>query len=278
MPGTVLLGIDTESASEDSLAFATLGADMFRELGVPVTWYLTGQTLERYPEAFRKVDEPGLIDLQAHTYSHMLLKTVYVEPPAGINLHGEIGPHIIRGASPQEIDEDLGKCQRVFQDALGRRAIGLTGPWCYYRGLGDRPDLLEIVARHGFKVLRTFGRNERDGQPVPLEWKPFFYAPQGFPDILEIFIHEYQDDFYWKDFTQPREGDKYLDYLKKVADKVAKNDLTWSMASHDHTWADENRRAEKEEWLTGLIKYALGLNIRFLTVSQYYEEMLATRA
>ena len=278
MPGTILLGIDVECASEDSLAFATLGAEFFRKLGAPVTWYVTGQTMERYPEAFHKVDKAGLIDLQAHTYAHILLKTVYVEPPEGINLHGQIGPHIVMGSSPQEIDEDLGKCQRVFQQALGRRAIGLTGPWCYYRGLGDRPDLLEIVSKHGFKTLRTFGRNERDGQPVPLEWKPFFYAPQGFPDVLEIFIHGYQDDFYWKDFTQPGKDDRYVDYLKSIADKVAKDDLVWSMASHDHSWAKDDRRAEKEEWLRGTIEYAQSLNIRFLTASRYYEEMLAKRA
>jgi len=50
---------------------------------VPVTWYVTGKTLERYPDEFRAVDKSPLVDLQAHTYNHILLKTILVEVPRG---------------------------------------------------------------------------------------------------------------------------------------------------------------------------------------------------
>ena len=53
----------------------------------------------------------------------------------------------------------------------------------------DLTDLLEIVHKHGFRAIRSWGRDEKDCQPTPLELKPFFYEAQGFPDILECFLH-----------------------------------------------------------------------------------------
>ena len=273
MAGTIIFGIDVESASENSVGFAEYGAEMFRELNIPVTWYLTGKTLERYPDVFRKIENNELIELQAHTYDHILLKTVLMRIPEGISIHGSTEWHVQRGGSLEEIDSDLGRCQLVFQNALGRRATALTGPWGYYRGLGDRPDLLEMVHRHGFKILRTFARDEQDGQPVPLEWQPFFYEVQGFPEILECFIHDYQDDFYWQAFAQPRKGDSYLDHLESVARKIAEENLTWSLCSHDHGCATREGFEKKGNWFRAIVEYAQDLNVRFLSVTQYYEEM-----
>ena len=273
MPGTVLFGIDVETASENSVAFAEHGGRLFRELGVPVTWFLTGATLERYPDVFREVDRGGLIELQAHTYGHILLKTVLMRIPDGLTVHDSTGWHVQRGAPVEEVDGDLARCQKVFQAVLGRRAAALTTPWAYYRGLGDRPDLLEIVAAHGFRALRSFGRNQDDSLPVPLDWQPFFYEPQGFPDILECMIHDYQDDSYWKELARSSEGGDYLQHLKKVVDRTAAEDLTLSLCSHDHSWATKEIRNEKQGWMRSILEYALGLNVRFLTISEYYREM-----
>jgi len=273
MPGTIVFGIDVETASEDAVGFAKYGAALFRDLGAAVTWYLTGKTLERHADVFRPFEQDDLIELQGHTYDHVLLKTVLMRIPPGLRIHGSTGWHLQRGAAPAQVDEDLAKCQRVFREVLGRPATALTGPWGYYRGLGDRPDLLEIVRRHGFRILRTFARNAEDGQPVPLEWQPFFYDVQGFPEILECMVHDYQDDFYWRAFVQPGKGQTYFDHLKAVARKVAEEDLTWSLCSHDHGCATKEGFEKKGRWFRSLIEYARGLNIRFLSISEYYKEM-----
>ena len=47
MPGILLFGIDVETASEDAACFARLAGDLFSELETPVTWFLTGMTLEK---------------------------------------------------------------------------------------------------------------------------------------------------------------------------------------------------------------------------------------
>lgn len=272
MPGTILFGIDVESASPDSAGFVERASALFTDLGTPVTWYVTGKTLEMYPDLFREADRSPLIELQSHTYSHVLLKTVLLEPPPGMIIHGATDFFMQRGGTADEVDKDLERAQAVFRQVLGRPATALCGPWGYYRGLADRPDLLEIVDRHGFTILRTFGRNERDGQPVPLEWQPRFLRVQGYPRTLEVLIHDYQDDFYWREYGSP--GGDYVRHLQGIADRVAAADLVWSLCSHDHHCATAERFARKGAWFRAIIEYAQGLGMRFLTVSDYYRERL----
>ncbi|MEM7028726.1 MAG: polysaccharide deacetylase family protein [Chloroflexota bacterium] len=277
MPGTILFGVDVECADENTAGFIKYAPALFHELDAPVTWFVTGRTLTQHARGFQAFKDDSLIELQSHTYDHLLLKTVLMRVPDGKTIHGSMDWYLKQGSSVAEIDQDLARCQKCFVDILGQPATALTGPWGYYRGLGDRLDLLEIVQRHGFRVLRTFARNEDDGQPVPLEWKPFFYTLQGYPDLLECYIHDYQDDFYWEAFADPGPNETYLDYLKTTADKVAAHNLTWSLASHDHHCATREGFEQKGVWFRGLIQYAKSLGIRFMTISQYYDEMCAVK-
>jgi len=279
MPGTILLGIDVETAGESSAAYAQCGLEFLRRHGIRATWYVTGRTLERYPALFVAADRSGLVDLQAHTYDHILLKSVLTDIPPGCTVCGQTGGVFFnRGGSLPQIEADLARCQGVFEKVLGRRPRGLTGPWAYYRGLGDRPDLLELVYGHGYRFLRTFGRDARDGQPVPMEWQPAFYVPQGFPDLLELMIHDYQDDYLFMEFTGAADASGYPAHLRGVADRVAAENIVWSLCSHDHNCETPGSFAAKTAWLDGLVGYARSLGIRFLTGSDYYEERLAAAA
>ena len=276
MSGTVLLGVDVETASESSVNYARLGLDMLAAEDMCATWYVTGKTLEHSPEAFVEADRAECLDLQAHTYDHLMLKSVLVEVPPGASYGGATDWLFRRGGSSEEIDADLARCQQAFADVLGREAVGLTGPWCYYRGLGDRPDLLDIVYARGFRILRTFGRNERDCEPIPLEWQPRSYAPQGMGDVLELMVHGYQDDFTFNWLTGG-DRDAYAAYLRALADRVAAEDLVWSFCSHDHGCETADAFAGKTGWLRETIRYAKSLGMRFLTASQFYAEQMAER-
>ena len=277
MPGTVLIGIDVETANECSATYSRCGPEMLAEEGVRATWYVTGKAMDRYPELFQEADRSGWVDVQSHTYDHILLKTVLTEIPPGRTVCSTPGPgwFMKRGGSMDQIDSDLARCQKVFQDVLGRLAIGLCGPWNYYRGLGDRPDLLELVHRHGFRILRTFGRNERDGLPVPIEWQPFFYEAQGFPDILEILVHGYQDDYQFMEFNGLSDASGYPAYLHQLADRVAKEDLVWGVCTHDHHCETPKAFRDKTSWVRDLIHYAKSIGMRFLTATEYYRQMQA---
>jgi len=272
MAGTILLGIDVETA-DGSGTYARLGPEFLARLGIRASWYVTGRAMEASPDLFRAADRTGQVDIQGHTYSHILLKTVFIEVPPGRTVNGRTDFFLKRGGTIEEIDADLGRAQKVFHDVLGRRAAGLTCPWGYYRGLADRPDLLEIVHRHGFRFIRSFGRDERDGQPVPLERRPFRYGPQGFPDMLELVIHDYQDDFYFAQFTGLTDPAAYTSHLREVADRVAREDLVWSLCTHDHGCATDAAFAVKTAWVSDLIAYAKSRGIRFATGAEYYAGM-----
>jgi len=272
MPGTVLLGIDVETANECSSEYAKHGLELFHQLGIPVTFFLTGQVIDLHPEVWAEAEKDELIHLEAHTYNHILLKTVCMKIPPGKEIHDSRDYFLREGASPEQIEEDLSRCVKSFTDVIGRPPVGLTGPWGYYRGLQDRPDLLKIVAQKGFKFVRMFARDEWDGQPVPLKWQPFFYAPQGCPDILECMIHDYQDEFYWDIFTSPRSRRDYIGHLKLLTDIVVMSDCVWSAASHDHRCDTKEGFEQRTNCLKEWIKYAKDCGVRFLSYQEYYDE------
>jgi len=265
MAGTILFGIDVETADENAAGFIRYGAPFFEALGLPVTWYVTGATLERHADAFRALRDHPLIDLQAHTYGHVILKAIWMKIPEGRTIHESTDYFFQPCVMPAEADADLARCQAAFNEVLGRPAEGLTGPWGYYRGLADRPDLLEMVCRHGFRFLRTFARNETDGQPVPLEWQPFSYTRQGRPEVVELMVHDYQDDFYWKAFNDPAPGETYADHMLRMVDRVAREDRVWSTCSHDHGAATREGFEKKGAWYRAFMEHARERGVRFMT-------------
>ena len=277
MSGTILVGIDVETNGASGENYARLGPGFLADLGVRGTWYVTGCILEKSGKLFLEAAKSGVVDIQIHTYDHLLLKSVLMKVPAGLKIHGKGDWFYRPGGTVQQIEADLTRCQQVYQGLFGSPARGLTGPWGYYRGLGDRPDLLAIVQSLGIRFLRAFARNEFDGQPVPMEWQPYFYSLQGHPDILEVMIHDYQDDFYYAAFKGLADASTYPRHLREMADRVAENDLVWSLCSHDHGCQTPEAFRTKTDWLAQTVRYARSIGIRFLTASEYYQERMAAR-
>jgi hypothetical protein len=99
--------------------------------------FVVGQTLERWLPQFQDIAGDPLFDIQQHTYSHQLLKTVYIEDGRSVR--------VVPGVSTEETREEVRKTSMILAEHLGVLCIGLTGPWCYYRGLRDRPDILQVL-------------------------------------------------------------------------------------------------------------------------------------
>ncbi len=274
MSGTILLGYDVESASADSAGFLAGAGPLHDNYETPWTIYLTGQTAEQQAEAIRKVKDNSLLTIGQHTYSHVLLKSVYMMPGDGKPVHNQYPNCFVKGGDVEDIRAEIGQTQRLLADLLGLECRGLTGPWGYYRGLVDRPDLLEILQDNGIQWIRTDARDSRDCQPTPFTAQPHFYTDQGFPDILELGVQGYQDDFYWDRFDDRRHGDSYQDYLYAMLEEVAAKDWVWNICSHDHGTPTKEAFAQtKGAWLGDLIERAKKLGIRFLSPPELYREM-----
>ena len=217
--GSIIFGYDVESASEATKGFLQGAQQLHQKHNVPWTIYVTGQTLSARAEDIRAVMDEPLLSIGQHTFNHVLLKSIYMRPDDGKPVHGSLPNFFHQGGTLEQIQQEIHSTQNLIIDLLKIECRGLTGPWGYYRGLVDRPDILQILSDNGIKWIRTNARDYRDCQPTPFSEQPFFYTDQGFSEILELGVQGYQDDFYWDRFDDRRFGDSYQDYIFAMLEK-----------------------------------------------------------
>jgi len=267
--GTLLIGYDVESSGDPSIVrrFLQKAEEVHSDLSAPCTFFLVGKVVEANREELAELRRRcDLFDYEQHTYSHMLLKTVCIDDGQKVSL--------VKGGPPEEIEREVSRTNQILAQHLGVECWGLTGPWGYYRGLCDRPDLLEILDRNGIRFLRTYARNEKDFQPVSFEIQPFWYKLQGFPNLLEMGIHGWQD-VYWRSINGWENTKGYLDLLKDTVDMVAKRGLVWSYGAHD--WSAIKSDSEMSV-MRGFIQYAKDRGLRMMDYRSFYLEALKARA
>jgi len=264
---TLLFGYDVENgAPEITPAFLEQAMRVHESLEAPCTLFTTGQTLEKNVEAFRTAAaRPDLFDIQSHTYSHTLLKTVCQD------VDGEIT--IFRGGSIEVLRDEISRSVALTRDLLGLEVTGLCGPYCYYRGLCDRPDILEVAHEYGIRFTRTWGRNEKDWQPTELSLQPFWYEPQGFGDVLELPVHGWQDCI-WRAEYGWANTKGFMDYQCELVDEAAERDCVLNLCSHD--WSSIREDPEMTI-MAGILSHARKRGLRIMSFRSYYEEQAAKR-
>lgn len=261
---TFLFGYDVEHLDPDvTRPFLKRAAELHREYGVPATLFVLGQTLERNVDALGALVDDPLFDIQQHTYTHKPLKTLVQQNSRGTEL--------IVGGSLERTRDEVSRTSELLAEKLGVRCTGLTGPYTYYRGLADRPDILQVLDECGIRFLRTYGRNEHDWQPVSLDVQPFWYSLQGFPDMLEYGVTGWADcllreELGWDD----HEG--YQAEVCRNLDLITERDLVWSYLQHD--WASV--RGDPDMLLTeALLREVRERGIESIRYIDHYDRALA---
>ena len=261
----LLIGYDVEKVDDPSVVrrFLRSVRSVHEDLEAPCTFFLLGRVVENNWRELKDLRKRSpFFDYEQHTYSHVLLKTVCMDDGKHIRL--------VRGGSPDQIEDEVAKTNRLLEEKLGVECWGITGPWGYYRGLCDRPDLLEILSRNGIRFTRTWARNEKDWQPVPFDVQPFTYEPQGFPGIVEFPLNGWQD-VHWRELNGWENLGGYLAFLKQTADDLADRGIVWGYGSHD--WS--SIRADPElSVMRAFIQYAKDLGFRILDYRSYYLELV----
>lgn len=268
----ILIGYDVEIRGPWKKAISTnpVSTPLFveaakrvhEELSVPCTFFICGATLEENLPIFRSLVGHPLIDLAQHTYSHIRLKTIVMEREGKTDLY--------RGGTLSQIKQEVNRTQEIFRRELGMQCRGLTGPWGYYRGLKDRPEILEILAKAGIRFLRTDARNEKDYQPVPFENQPYFYEPQGFPHLLEFPVQGWQDTYLRENLGWDNIAG-FVREIKKGIDYIARNDLIWDYCQHDWTSIVNDPGMSI---IRRLVVYAREKGVEFEQYSSLYVELL----
>ncbi|MEJ5298228.1 MAG: polysaccharide deacetylase family protein, partial [Armatimonadota bacterium] len=262
--GTLLVGYDVEKTTECA-AFLERMADIHEEMNAPCTVFALGSCLLAEPDAFEAAAENPLIDMAQHTWSHIPLKTVVIEDGDTVE--------VIRGGSLEQIRDEVARASQAIESICGVSCCGITGPWAYYRGLADRPDVLEILYDSGIRYVRSYGRNEKDFQPVSTSIQPFWYAPQGFPDVLECMVHGW-NDIYLRSKVGWSNLQGFLDQMKADLDHAAERGLVFSWGSHD--WSSL-REDPSLSLIRGILSHARSLGMQVLNYRQFWARMDALR-
>ncbi len=262
--GTLLVGYDVEKTTECA-AFLERMADIHEEMNAPCTVFALGTCLLAEPDAFEAAAENPLIDMAQHTWSHIPLKTVVIEDGQSVE--------VIRGGSLEQIRDEVSRASQAIESICGVPCCGITGPWAYYRGLADRPDVLEVLYDGGIRYVRSYGRNEKDFQPVSTSIQPFWYAPQGFPDVLECMVHGW-NDVYLRSRVGWSNLQGFLDQMKSDLDHAAERGLVFSWGSHDWSCLREDPSLSL---IRGILSHARDIGMQVLNYRQFWTRMDALR-
>jgi peptidoglycan/xylan/chitin deacetylase (PgdA/CDA1 family) len=284
---TLLIGYDTESAAVGEGLARFIGPDvpqyryaldpettrrgvailrrLHEELEAPCTFFVCGRTLVHALDAVEPLAGSDLFDIQQHTYSHVVFRDVRYRP-----VGGEVEA-VIPETPAVALREELAFTSELIRKYLGRECVGLRTPFGYYRGLRDRPDLLELVRETGHRYVTSWGRNEENGNPTP--WvQPFAYAEEGFPDLLEIPFQFWLDGV-WFDAYGYDQGRAFGEALKGAIDEVVEHDLVFATAFHE--WCAVAADEEGTGWIRGLLEYARDRGVEISTYTDYWAK--ATR-
>ena len=274
MSGTLLIGYDVERipgrvpgekwvgrpVPEDATrVFLENAVRIHRETQVPATLFVVGRNIEKHLPQLEACLDSGCFEIAQHTYEHYPLKTVAEESPENVYLPG---------LPFDRIEEQLARPVELLKKHLGVQCRGVTAPYCYYRGLADRPDILEIVDRLGMSYVRSYGRDCHDYFPLGWEVQPFWYSRQGFPELLEIPIQGWIDA-QWRREHGWDNWPAYHDYLRSRIEELADSAWCWSLCQHDWTSILEDPQLV---WTRRLLEYAAE-RVRVLTHHQFYETM-----
>ncbi len=272
MPSTLLIGYDVEripgrvpgekwvgrKVPENTTSdFLKKIAKLHKELQVPATIFMVGANIETHVGELETCLASGMFEIAQHTLEHYPLKTVVEETGSRV---------FLRGLDFDRMEEQIGKPVALLKKYLGVECKGITAPYTYYRGLSDRPDILEIIAKHRMVYTRSYGRNSLDYCPLGWDVQPFFYDRQGFPNILELPIQGWIDA-QWRHDNGWEKQAEYLSYLKTQIDTFRDKNICWAHLQHDWTslLCDENL-----DWTRKFLEYAAG-KFEMQTYYDYYK-------
>jgi peptidoglycan/xylan/chitin deacetylase (PgdA/CDA1 family) len=253
-----LPALDPESTARGLEVLTRVHAD----LGVPATIFLCGRTLVHAREAIERAHATGLFDVQQHTYSHVLFRDVVYDA-------GSEGRIVMKASPPVALRAELEATSDLIRRLLGIDVVGLRTPFGFFRGLRERPDLLEVVRASGLRYVSSWLRNEENDNPTP--WlAPFPYEEEGFPELLEI-PSPFWLDAIWFDAHGWANGAGFRDALRAAVDEVADRDLVYPACFHD--WAVLSANEEGTGWIRGFLEHALERGVEVTTYTEYWRRV-----
>lgn len=234
-----------------------------KKYDVDGTVFILGKLLELCNKEIKTILSKYSIDIQQHTYSHILFKKDKWrsnEP-----------------ASLMEIKNEIKLTKDLIKEYLGVEAIGLTTPVGFFNGLRDEIGILQILKEEGIKFIKSDSRAPENELPGPFIVngklkQPYFYengilelTGQGWHDciIKGLVPHELPQ----KIVDNPVDELKY--YINDL-DFALRNNLVYSPTFHPWSIAMKD---PKGFVIDNLIKFAIKNNVEIISASDFYYKL-----
>ncbi|MFW9997540.1 MAG: polysaccharide deacetylase family protein [Candidatus Odinarchaeota archaeon] len=164
---------------------------------VPRTFFILGNYLEKCLDDFsteelRKVydHDNKLNEIQQHTYGHPMIRNIKERADK-------------QAVTPKEFGKDLLKANSILKDILDVSPTGIRTPFGYSRDLLDIPELLAELERLKFRYVSSDLRSENSLEaPLTVKRQPHTYYLAGYPNIVEIPSHGWQDAIFTGEMAQ----------------------------------------------------------------------------
>ena len=139
----------------------------------PASFFIVARLVEAAGPRLREILDHDLFDLQSHSFTHANMLAIRDDPAS--------------------VRRELVDSKRLIEDLFGREVIGFTAPGGSARGFLGEPKLLEALWDAGYRYVRTLSWQPGNLAPAPLT-QPFWFADDGFPELLEISAHAWHDN------------------------------------------------------------------------------------
>ncbi len=163
------------SRIREFLAGVQAVANAHREREVPATFFLVAKMLELAGPELRGLLDHPLFEIQCHSFTHPNLIELDQRGDAAALRH------------------ELVDAKKLIEDTFGRPVVGLTAPGGYTCGFAGHPRILSILWDAGYRYVRSVGAGPHGTMPAPLNL-PFWYAQEGFSELLETPSHAWHDN------------------------------------------------------------------------------------
>ena len=232
-----------------------------KKYNVGGTVFVLGKLLELCKNEVTKLFSNYTIDIQQHTYSHILFK--------------EDKNRSKMPASLSDIRHEIKITNNLIKDHLEVDVIGLSTPVGYHEGLKSENEVLEFLKNEGFKFVKSDSRDVGNKLPGPFVVNgklknPYFYSNgifeltgQGWHDcvIKGLIPHEMPI----KIASNPFEELSF--YLKDL--KFAQNNQNQIYSPSFHPWSIA-MKDPKGYVIESLIKYCIKNNIVVTSAKDFY--------
>lgn len=255
---------------DEAAASVTRICEVLEQHEVPATFFIVGALLEKAGDRLASIlINTPLVEVQSHSYSHMAMKSEET-------------------AVAEQLRQELRKTSDLIAEHFGTRPIGFCAPGNFYQGLQGCRKPLQVLWDEGYRFIGSDGEGPRE-QPMPAPFtQPYWYAEDGFPDLLEEPITGWHCNMLFNtggqsDGFQPQVGFPDGSMLEKLPATVEEgfdarakefqyaidNGLVY--APGNHPWSLYRFDPEMTH-LSRLIEMAKANDVPILNCSQLYEK------